>query len=251
MPALTPEHLLTVWEQSARRHPIDRALLLFAIAAPHTPPDTLADQPLGVRNAALMALRRDSFGARLDAWADCAACGERLEFVLDSGQLPPAPTDAQLPLEIGGHRFRRPTSRNLARLAGATDADAAARQLLHDCAESAADLPRDPVALRELLDAVDAAMDAADPWADLTLGIRCPACGHEDEAVFDIGAYLWDEIDSHARRLLDDIHTLALAYGWTEPEILALSDTRRAAYLDRVQRERIQVGRGQFERGLA
>ena len=77
-------------------------------------------------------------------------------------------------------------------------------------------------------------MDAADPWAELTLGIRCPACGHEDGAAFDIAAYLWEEIDSHARQLLDDIHTLATAYGWTEPDILALSDARRAAYLARV-----------------
>lgn len=235
MLALTPEHLLTVWEQSARRHPIDRALLLFAIAAPHTPPDTLADQPLGVRNAALMALRRASFGPRLDAWADCAACGERLEFALDAAQLPPAPADERAALEVAGYRFHRPTSRHLAQLSTAADADAGAHQLLRDCAESAADLPADPAALSALLDAVDAAMDAADPWADLTMGIRCPACGHEDDAAFDIAAYLWEEIDSHARRLLDDVHTLAQAYGWTEPDILALSDARRAAYLERVQ----------------
>jgi hypothetical protein len=27
------------------------------------------------------------------------------------------------------------------------------------------------------------------------------------------------------------VHTLAAAYGWTEPEVLALSEPRRAAYL--------------------
>ena len=39
---------------------------------------------------------------------------------------------------------------------------------------------------------------------------------------------------SRAVQLLDEVHQLATAYGWTEAEILALSDTRRAAYLDRV-----------------
>ena len=130
MAALGPESLLSVWEQTARRHPIDRALLLFAVAAPHTPPNTLADVPLGVRNAALMELRRNSFGARLDAWVDCTACGERLELALDSAQLPPIPANSHTPLEVAGHRFHRPTSRHMARLTNAGDPDTAARQLL-------------------------------------------------------------------------------------------------------------------------
>ena len=67
MAAMSPENILFVWEQSARRHPIDRALLLFAIARPDTPPNTLADIPLGERNAALMDLRCNSFGTHLDA----------------------------------------------------------------------------------------------------------------------------------------------------------------------------------------
>lgn len=235
MAALSQKSLLSVWEQSARRHPIDRALLLFAIAAPHTLPNTLADIPLGVRNAALMELRRNSFGEQLEAWVDCTACGERLEFTIDPTELPPPPANGHTLLDVAGHRFHRPTSRHIARLTDASDMDAAARQLLRECAESPENLPHDAAALTELMDAMDAALDAADPWAELTLDIRCPACSHEGNATFDIAAYLWEEIDSHARRLLDDIHTLATAYGWTEPDILALSDARRTAYLARVQ----------------
>jgi len=235
MATLSSDTLLSVWEQSARRHPIDRALLLFAIAAPGLPADTLADIPLGVRNAALMELRRNSFGARLDAWADCTACGERLTFAIDPSQLPPLPDDNHTTLEIAGHRFHLPTSRNMAQLANTTDPDTAAQQLLAECALSLEELPEDEATLNKLLDTVGAAMDAADPWAELTLGIRCPACKHEERAAFDIAAYLWEEIDSHARQLLDSIHLLAKAYGWTESVILALSDRRRAAYLARVQ----------------
>jgi hypothetical protein len=46
---------------------------------------------------------------------------------------------------------------------------------------------------------------------------------------------LWEEIASRAQRLMDDVHVLAQGYGWTEPEVLALSDARRTAYLERVQ----------------
>jgi hypothetical protein len=39
-------------------------------------------------------------------------------------------------------------------------------------------------------------------------------------------------MDARARALLAEVHSLARAYGWTEPEILALSPQRRAAYLE-------------------
>ena len=235
MAVISPERLLSVWEQGARRHPIDRALLLYAVAAPDLPVEQLADAPLGARNAALMALRRASFGAQLASWVDCPACGERMEFALDAADLPPAPPASTEPIVVGGHRFHRPSSRHLAALVNADDPESAARQLLRDCAESAEALPHDDTALTDLLDAAEAAIEAADPWADLALAVACPACAHQTEASFDIASYLWEELDSHARRLLDEVHALAAAYGWTEPEILALSEARRTAYLARVR----------------
>jgi hypothetical protein len=36
--------------------------------------------------------------------------------------------------------------------------------------------------------------------------------------------------------VLGDVHELARAYGWSEPEVLALSPWRRAAYLALVRR---------------
>ncbi|WP_416138186.1 hypothetical protein ACM26W_17150 [Halomonas sp. HK25] len=235
MEALTTQRLLSVWEHGQRRHPIDRALLLYALAAPDTPPGQLADAPLGALNAALFRLHQACFGRELMAWLDCTACGERMEFVLDASQWPAASANGNVLIEVAGHRFQRPTSRHLARLVTLDDEHAAARQLLHDCAEVPEALPRDEPALAALLEAVDTALDESDPWADLALAMRCPACGHDDTASFDIAGYLWEEFDSQTKRLLDDIHALAQAYGWTEHDILALSETRRAAYLARIQ----------------
>lgn len=236
MIALSPERLLWAWEHGQCRHPIDRALLLHALAAPELPPERLADEPVGRRNATLFALRCANFGNHLDAWLDCPACGERLEITLDPAQLPPIfsaePTD---PLEVGGHRLARPTSRHLARLVPLDDERQAAMQLLRDCLSSDAPLPEDEAALAALLEAAEAALEAQDPWTELSLAFGCPACGHQDSASFDIADYLWEEIDARARELLDDIHMLARAYGWSESHILALSDARRAAYLERVQ----------------
>jgi hypothetical protein len=52
--------------------------------------------------------------------------------------------------------------------------------------------------------------------------------------MFDIGAFLWEEIAAQARRLLREVHTLARAYGWREADILVMSAARRQAYLEMV-----------------
>jgi hypothetical protein len=235
MAFLSSERLLSVWEQGVQRHPIDRALLLFALAVPDTPVAQLADLPLSRRNAALIRLYRASFGERLTAWVDCPACAERMEFATDVGDLPLPPENDREPVEVVGLRFYRPTSRHLAQLIGATDPETAARQLLRACAETPEALPREGEALTAVLDEVERSLDDADPWADITVAVRCPACAHEASVALDMASLLWEEIDSRAQRLLGDVHTLARAYGWTEPEVLALSATRRAAYLARVQ----------------
>lgn len=76
------------------------------------------------------------------------------------------------------------------------------------------------------------AVEAADPGADVTLNIACPECGAATRAELDIASYLWTELDTWARDLLLDVHLLATSYGWSEPEILALSPLRRRYYLE-------------------
>ncbi len=231
--------LLSVWEAGVRRHPIDRALLLFALASPDRNPDELADAPLGERNAAIMALREACFGGQLSAWVDCQHCGERMEFELQSSMLPPRPTNSVEEIIVDGLRFTAPTSRHLALASGYSDADCAAMSLIQQCILDENEivfLPTMPASkLDEIMAQVGEAIDKADPWAELSLDLSCPACGQNFSASFDIGDFFWDELDSHARQLLDDIHSLASVYGWSESDILSLGDTRRAVYLDRVR----------------
>ncbi|MCC9739846.1 hypothetical protein [Streptomyces sp. MNU89] len=76
------------------------------------------------------------------------------------------------------------------------------------------------------------AAECADPAAEVTLHVTCPECGEATPAELDIASHLWTELDSWARDLLLDVHLLATAYGWSEPEILALSPLRRRYYLE-------------------
>lgn len=85
--------------------------------------------------------------------------------------------------------------------------------------------------LPELLDAIEAQLDTLDRQAAATIGLDCPSCQTSWAAAIDITGFVWSEVDRFARRLLYDVHTLATAYGWREPDVLAISPARRSFYL--------------------
>jgi hypothetical protein len=239
MRAPSETDLLALWERGHGRHPIDRALLLCAWSTPELAPNQLAGLPLGTLGAALLRLRAACFGPRIDAYVDCAGCGERLALALDVAELLAAadPGEAEAALEmaeidIDGVHVRVPTSRDLAAVAGESDPDAAALRLLERCCVTPADSP--PTLLVDLRERIEAALETLDPAADLSLALACQRCGDRSVAGLDIAALLWDELDTRARALIGEVHGLARAYGWTEPEVLALSPQRRAVYLDLV-----------------
>ena len=242
MRALAPGAVLEAWERGAARHPVDRALVLLAAAFPGASRAELAALTLAERDAALLRLRRATVGAELAAVTECAACGERLEFSIDSGallsaaQLEPGPWEAA----AGGWRvvFRMPDSRDLAAAAACASPDEARRVLAERCVVEAAG-PDDAERADALPDEVIAAMagrmaEVAPPEADLSLAMECPACGNAWEAVLDVAAFFWAEVQARARRLLREIDVLARAYHWSEAEILALSPARRGAYIELV-----------------
>ncbi|WPB55033.1 hypothetical protein [Xylophilus sp. GOD-11R] len=228
MVALGPDSVLSLWEQGARLHPLDRAALLCAWARPELPATAIVDLPLGAVTEALLRLRAASFGARIRSRADCRHCGAALELNLACDELL-QPSSLSPGTGMDGMRLRPASLRDLAAVADEADTAQAARRLAARCLQPHAgvDEPLDD----ERLAACEAALDALDPNADIGFDLRCEACGARDSAQLDIGAFLWEEIDARAQSLLWEVHTLARAYGWTESEILALGAARRARYL--------------------
>lgn len=224
--------LLDLWEHGRVRHPIDRALLMCAWARPDLPADRLADLPVGAVNAALLRWRKVCIGRRVDVIADCAHCGARLDLSLDiSDLLANAPTtDDRDVLRIDGRTFRVPSTRDLASVIGINDGADPVDVLVRRCCVDPDVGPGDGVTLG----ALESGLDALDPTGVIELAVACAACGHRWAPELDISAVLWDEVDARAQALLTQVHELARAYGWTEPEILALSPARRAIYLSRV-----------------
>ncbi|KMS75317.1 hypothetical protein ACM01_10005 [Streptomyces viridochromogenes] len=232
--------LLATWEAGLAEAPTGRALLLHRTARPDVDTATLPVLPVGEREADLFALRRALFGERMQVRLACSACGEDMEFDLDAGEFARSlagqgtPGDSVVRVRQDGWdvEFRLPGVADLTAAARAADPRTA---LLARCLVSAVrdgtpvgagDLPV-PVQRR-----IAEAVEAADPGADVMLTIACPECGDATRAELDIASYLWTELDAWARDLLLDVHLLATSYGWSEPEILALSPLRRRYYLE-------------------
>ncbi|QKW11090.1 hypothetical protein HUT18_22430 [Streptomyces sp. NA04227] len=234
-----PAELLAAWEAGVAVLPHARARLLHRVARPHADDQTLAALPVGAREADLLALRRALFGERMQVRLECASCAEAMEFDLDAGAFarPGEGADADEPLRVTVDgwevAFRPPTVADLT--AAAQAGPDARRVLLERCVRSALreGRPARPDALPPTVQrAIAEAAEQADPGADITLAVNCPECGAATRAELDIASYLWTELDAWARDVLLDVHLLARAYGWSEPEILALSPLRRRYYLE-------------------
>lgn len=244
MEPLSPQTLITLWEEGGPLHPPARALLILGAALPGRTPGELAALSVGRRDALLLELYSCTFGPRIDSLADCRACGETLEFALDADELqgePALPAAPELTLRSGAYtlRYRLPDGADLAAVAerwGHPSRLTEARAFLLDRTMLAAVCDGRPIAAdqltEEVCDALGAAIVAHDPQAELLLGLRCPTCGHSWQVAFDICAFLWSRLSAQARGLLREIHVLARTYGWQEETILALSPARRRSYLE-------------------
>jgi len=228
MPAPTAAELLGAWERSATLGPVEREDTLLRLAEPGLEPEGL---PVGERDARLLELRQLLFGSQLDGIADCPRCGEPVEYALDTGALLAGrPEQSTVELMVSGERLhaRLPTGADLAEAASAGDFETARALLLARCLVEDSNAPQAEVAA-ELAER----LAKADSLADARLSLACPECGNEWTLAFEVGAWLWGELEAWAWRTLLDVHALASAYGWSEADILAMGP-RRELYLELV-----------------
>src|ERR1700722_227678 len=230
---LTQSDFIALWETGRSLHPLDQGILALQAAFPEMQ-SVVADWPLGRRNRALAELHFAAFGSALRGWTACRGCAERLESEIDGRNLEKnLALDSEACVMVNGHRYRLPTSRDLAAVAREPDADTAARLLLQQCS-TAHELPESAFD-EEQMEAVGESMAAADPLAEIRLGLDCPNCGVHFEESVDLPSFLWAEMEARAKRALMEVHTLASAYGWSQAEILSLTSARRQLYVEIVR----------------
>jgi hypothetical protein len=203
-----------------------------------------AGVPVGARDTELLLLRRRLFGDRIEAVATCVSCGEQLDLTLSVSALLGGSRASESDVVIAGTggellRFRVPNAADLAALRDVYDVESGVATLIERCRISESDVAAEvsyaPLSA-DLVAALEDAFAAADPDAELQLVSSCPACGSQNDALFDVPAFLWKETETLAKDVLADVHELASAYGWAEDAILRLSPVRRRFYLSALDR---------------
>lgn len=230
---------LGLWERVAAEPPGRRASLLLAWAQPGTDPSGVT---AGQENDRLLQVYRRAFGAALSGVVDCPGCGEPLDVTLAVDDLlaglaaagpDPGPDtpggEHEAAMEGYRLRYRVPSARDLA------TPPRSGLWLLASCLVSAVGPDGDPIGAEGLPDSVVAALEQAmatlDPGAELSLNLACPACERAWTEYLDPVEFLSVEVEARARDALDAVHTLAVAYGWSESEILSLTPWRLQRYL--------------------
>jgi hypothetical protein len=230
---LTQAELLALWERGRSLHPLDQGVLAIQAAFPEIE-ESVADWPIGRRNRALAELQCTAFGPTLRGYTTCRQCGDQLEFQMDGRTLAEGPASAgEERVVVGNLTYRLPTSRDLAAIAAEPDVTVAARRLLQQCCLQ--NSPAELIWSDEEIDTIGELMAGEDPLAEILVRFDCPTCSGSFDENLDLASFLWAEIGARAKRLLLDVHKLASAYGWSEAEILSLSQARREIYLEMVR----------------
>ena len=220
---LTSNGILTAWETGWRRRPLDRAIVILWAAGVQGDPAALA---LTERDRILLDIRASTFGSQLIALATCPGCGEDHEIELETKTLVNALTiDEPETIDVGGVSLSiRPIN----------SYDLAAASQLSE--EQIPTLLRKRLAGRETVPgklqlALDKHIETYEEKAELTTRLTCVACESVWKEVLDVASLLWAEIEAAAIRLFGEVAEIAAALGWSEREILSLSDPRRQVYL--------------------
>jgi hypothetical protein len=242
MRSLSAHDIINIWERGLTQHPLDRALTILMTAFPELTWGQLTDLAIYQRDTLLSRVQERVFGPSLQGFVECPQCKEQLAITLpteilfgeesktsDDGRIIDL-LEEELPL-----RFRFPNSRGLATIAGCTDMQTARAMLANECLVKATQdgLPAPEKTLSaDIVDHLSERMEESEQNGETLLSLRCPACGHTWDALFDIATFLWTKISLQAKRLMREVNILARTYGWQEEDILSMSQARRQLYLE-------------------
>jgi hypothetical protein len=242
MQPLTDQETLSCWEEGFLEKPVQQSLRLLAAAIPESSLQDLASLSIGERDQLLITLCGLMFGQKTECISTCPSCGEQIEFscVLSDFSYPQPKADRKsMTFSKNGYTvvFRLPTSADLIEISAVPDREIARKELFRKCILSVVyrkkKVPPEKIPPDVEMTALSH-MEETDPFADIRLSLRCTACGKTWEETFDIGSFLWNEIQARAIAILYDVHALARAYGWAETAILTMSPERRSLYREMI-----------------
>lgn len=227
---LNAETLIDLAERATQLSAGQWSLALLQAAFPQAERDDVLALPVGTRDRSVMAVRARLLPGPLRSEPECADCGATFELTLhpDDIGLGTGIPDADpgfRPVQIDGTDVMLRPVRLADLLAAETvvdPADASALLVARVSEAGAADLP---------VAAIEAVLETIDPAADIWLSTLCPECGAAHSIAFDPVHFVAHELRQLSRDILRDVVDIARAFHWSERDILALPEARRAYYV--------------------
>lgn len=235
--------LVRVWELGEGQPLWYRGLLLLALAQPQQTLEELCQFTIGQRNRCLFTLYQHLLGTNLQATVQCPQCSEMLEFTFNLeglGIVSETEIKTSYTIENNGIEltFRLLNSKDLAAISQSSNLEEARQQLIRrsliKATQDGQEIKNEQLTTTTIQILGEAIVDC-DPQSELLLNLDCPNCRNAWSDQFDIVAFLWSEISTQAKSLLEEVHLLAQAYGWPEETILGMTTKRRKYYLGRIE----------------
>lgn len=229
---MQPKQILDIWDTCISKDQLFKGATLATLAFPQSEFSTIMEWSIDKRDTVLFHIRRALFGNQFTNIAHCPQCSQKLEWEFSYQQLQiPSILDikdnVEIPLNITGTKMlvRLPTSIDV-KLNNENE-------ILNNCILNHSDL-KDKINANKLPDfntKINDAFAANCHASNISYQLQCVDCSHNWQGIFDILSYLWKEIDQWAKGFLQQISLLAKNYGWSELEIINMSQNRRNHYL--------------------
>ncbi len=238
---LSLRQIIEAWDSVDDVSITKQILHILHIAYPNYSIAELGEMNLGKRNYLILKLRENLINDKINCSVKCNKCDTLLEFTLSTKNFNSC--NEQLPYYVFQYKdylikFRLLNSHDLIAVECFNGLEQAAIEIFKRCIIEAqykkeeinlSDIPN------EIIQELETEIINIDPLLEIDLELCCGNCQHTWQSPLAIASFFCNEFSMLAKKMLHEIHCLALAYGWSEQAIITMSQKRRHYYLEKLK----------------
>lgn len=241
---LKADLLLNLWEKGVSSPSYHRALLMLEAFLPGYSMDSLKKLSLGQTNGLLFEICKHISKEPIQSSDNCPSCREKVGYEVSIDALTNQSMQAELDLKPFVFNFKDYIieaqalfNEDLLRAQSCETGTEIRKMLINQCIlqvkKGKKFIPINELP-EQVIQAVSKQITQKDYLSETTFNLSCHNCKNQWSFSFDIKEYLWDTIQLYTQSLLEAVHQLAFAYGWSEQAIIGLPTYKRNFYLQKV-----------------